>query len=103
MLVQGFFVSLLQKINNIMKNNNNNDQVNHFNKTLDESYDRENSRVDPFDVEELVRVCFGLKEGQETPEGINIEYNDLIDYTTYIIKMAFDSYDKGIRELQNKN
>ena len=82
--------------------NSKNNQVNSFNKTLDQTYNRDESRVDPFDVEELVRVCFDLQEGQETPDGINIAYNDLIDYTTYIIKMAFDSYDRGIAKLQNE-
>jgi hypothetical protein len=83
-------------------NNQENGQVNKFDRSVDQTYNRDESRVDPFDVETLVRVCFGLEDGQETPDGINITYNDLIDYNTYLIKMAFDSYDRGIAELQNK-
>lgn len=74
---------------------------NKFNKELDPTYDRESSTVDPFDVEAFVRVCL-MMDDEMKPEDITMSYNDFIDYTTYVIKMAFESHEKVLREKINE-
>jgi pimeloyl-CoA synthetase len=59
--------------------------------------------VDPFEVEEIVRASFKMKEGEGTPDGINISYNDLVNYTTYIIELTFEAYEKKSQEFIHKN
>lgn len=61
------------------------------------------SKIDGFEVEDIVRESFGLEEDSDLSQGLNISYNDLIDFTKYIIGATMDSMTANIEELKKED
>ena len=62
--------------------------------------------IDGFEIEEIVREAFDIKDDDPTPEILNIEYNQLIDFTKYIMTVTLESatqrFTKELKENKNK-
>lgn len=59
--------------------------------------------IDGFEIEEIVREAFDIEDDKPTPEIINIEYNQLIDFTKYIMTVTLESTTKKLKEEFKKN
>lgn len=59
--------------------------------------------IDGFEIEEIVREAFDIEDDKPTPETINIEYNQLIDFTKYIMTITLESATKKLKEEFKKN
>ena len=61
--------------------------------------------IDGFQIEEIVREAFDIKDDIPTPEVLNIEYNQLIDFTKFIVTITLESATKKLKEelKENKN
>ena len=66
--------------------------------TVEDSYDG----IDGFKVEELIRTLFDLPENV-VPETLVIGYNDLVNYTSYIMGSTMDSALKNVELLKKRN
>ena len=60
----------------------------------------EKINIDGFEVEELVREAFSITDESDVSNGITISYNDLIDYTRYMIQLTLTSAKDSFEELQ---
>ena len=60
----------------------------------------EKINIDGFEVEELVREAFSITDESDVSNGLTISYNDLIDYTRYLIQLALISAKDSFEELQ---
>lgn len=60
----------------------------------------EKINIDGFEVEELVREAFSITDESDVSNGITISYNDLIDYTRYLIQLTLISAKDSFEELQ---
>ena len=60
----------------------------------------EKINIDGFEVEELVREAFSITDESDVSNGITISYNDLIDYTRYLIQLTLTSAKDSFEELQ---
>lgn len=61
------------------------------------------TEIDGFEIEEIVREAFDIKDDVPTPEILNIEYNQLIDFTKYIMTVTLESATKKLKEEFKKN
>ena len=59
--------------------------------------------IDGFEIEEIVREAFDIEDDKPTPEILNIEYNQLIDFTKFIITITLESATKKLKEEFKKN
>lgn len=66
--------------------------------SVEDSYDG----IDGFKVEELIRTLFGLPENV-VHETLVIGYNDLVNYTAYIMGSTMDSTLKNVELLKKRN
>ena len=60
----------------------------------------EKINIDGFEVEELVREAFSITDESDVSNGLTISYNDLIDYTRYLIQLTLTSAKDSFEELQ---
>ena len=60
----------------------------------------EKINMDGFEVEELVREAFSITDESDVSNGLTISYNDLIDYTRYLIQLTLTSAKDSFEELQ---
>ena len=60
----------------------------------------EKINIDGFEVEELVREAFSITDESDVSNGITISYNDLIDYTRYLIQLTLTSVKDNLEEFQ---
>ena len=60
----------------------------------------EKININGFEVEELVREAFSITDESDVSNGITISYNDLIDYTRYLIQLTLISAKDSFEELQ---
>ena len=60
----------------------------------------EKINIDGFEVEELVREAFSITDESDVSNGLTISYNDLIDYTRYLIQLTLISAKDSFEELQ---
>lgn len=60
----------------------------------------EKINIDGFEVEELVREAFGITDESDVSNGLTISYNDLIDYTRYLIQLTLTSVKDNLEEFQ---
>lgn len=62
------------------------------------------SEIDGFEIEKLVREAFDIKDDEPTPEIVSIEYNQLIDFTKFIVTSTIESTSKRFKkELKENN
>ena len=61
------------------------------------------TEIDGFEIEEIVREAFDIEDDKPTPEILNIEYNQLIDFTKYIMTITLESATKKLKEEFKKN
>ena len=59
--------------------------------------------IDGFQIEEIVREAFDIKDDIPTPEVLNIEYNQLIDFTKFIVTITLESATKKLKEELKEN
>ena len=60
--------------------------------------------IDGFEIEEIVREAFDIKDDIPTPEIINIKYNQLIDFTKFIVTSVIESTSERFKkELRENN
>ena len=60
----------------------------------------ENINIDGFEVEELVREAFSITDESDVSNGLTISYNDMIDYTRYLIQLTLSSVADNLEEFQ---
>ena len=60
----------------------------------------EKINIDGFEVEELVREAFSITDESDVSNGLTISYNDLIDYTRYLIQLTLSSVADNLAEFQ---
>ena len=64
------------------------------------------TEIDGFEIEEIVREAFDIKDDMPTPEILNIEYNHLIDFTKFIVTSVIEStserFKKDLKENKKK-
>ena len=60
----------------------------------------EKINIDGFEEEELVREAFSITDESDVSNGLTISYNDLIDYTRYLIQLTLISAKDSFEELQ---
>ena len=60
----------------------------------------EKINIDGFEVEELVREAFSITDESDVSNGLTISYNDMIDYTRYLIQLTLSSVADNLEEFQ---
>lgn len=63
----------------------------------------EKINIDGFEVEELVREAFSITDESDVSNGITMDYNDLIDYTRYLIQLTLESVRDNIDQMNKDN
>ena len=59
--------------------------------------------IDGLEIEEIVPEAIYIEDDNPTPEILNIEYNQLIDFTKYIMTITLESATKKLKEEFKKN
>ena len=64
---------------------------------------QEKINIDGFEVEDIVREAFSIDDSADISKGITMDYNDLIDYTRYLIQLTLESVRDNIDQMNKDN